>query len=304
VAGACSASQFTTSEEATHDAGAGGESGGFGNSNGDGGAGDDASASGGGLDASSGSGGSSASGTSTGSSGTASASDGGERSASGSDGTAGGSGTAGVSGAGGATTGMGGGIPGGTAGIPSDALFFDDFEEGPDSGWTVQSREGGAPGLWTTAGSSPDATYRSPSDANPTSWTANGDASWTDQHLQVWVRRVTEVFNGTAWLAVRMSEFELGNYYYVVFSHSSPVSLYRRVDGVPVQLASTSTTFPASLGEWHDLGISVKGSQLSVYRDGEVILTATDDTLTAGQFMLGTNLGSFDFDSVLVTVPE
>ena len=69
-----------------------------------------------------------------------------------------------------------------------------------------------------------------------------------------------------------------------VDTRNNNVRLYRRHAGANTLL--TARDLGVSVGQWHELAVREAGPRLSVALDGEPVLNATDDSLTAGSIGL------------------
>ncbi|MCG8347195.1 MAG: DUF1080 domain-containing protein [Chloroflexales bacterium] len=127
-----------------------------------------------------------------------------------------------------------------------------------------------------------------------------GQADWTDYEITA---QVHDQSNGTFGLVARYD----GNsfYRYSIIADSYPDTpkqlLEKVVDGVATPLAALDQPGHRK-NQWYTVALRVVGSTIQVTLDGEVVLEATDSTLTAGQAGVYTRaLGGILFDNIQVT---
>jgi hypothetical protein len=81
-----------------------------------------------------------------------------------------------------------------------------------------------------------------------------------------------------------------------------PTRLLERVDGDKVTVLAQAEGAGYATEQWYNVQVSVVGSQITVYLDGQPILQATDSGLTQGQVgVYGLSNGNACFDNVRVS---
>ncbi len=92
-----------------------------------------------------------------------------------------------------------------------------------------------------------------------------------------------------------------GNYYFMEFNAiSGDTALYKVVGGAtPTQIAAASGAWITDTS-YHSIKIQRKGTSISVWYDGESVLTTTDATFIGGQIGLGALNDAAYFDNVIV----
>lgn len=81
-----------------------------------------------------------------------------------------------------------------------------------------------------------------------------------------------------------------------------PTRLLERVDGGQAVVLAAAEGRGFQPGQWYNVQIVARGSQIAVYLDGQPILQATDSQLARGQVgVFGLSLGNAYFDNVRVT---
>jgi hypothetical protein len=106
--------------------------------------------------------------------------------------------------------------------------------------------------------------------------------------------------NGTnAWAGLVVRRADDANYYYVTLRASGQIELKRMLHGQFITWASAAT--PVSLGVKYRLRFEAIGSQLRVYLNDALILTAIDNWRMQGTAGVMTNRAAVDYDNVIVS---
>lgn len=200
-----------------------------------------------------------------------------------------------VGGAAGSSTGSGGKCN--SAG-PSGEAFLDGFEDGEFAScpsWIDADPTLG--GMWSvkTDGASKVLSQ----DKAVSDWiiAVSGSYKWTDQTVQAKVKYTSAP--GVVGVFARVQD--LRNYY-VLYLDGSNIVLRGRVDNS--QLTSVKVKKPAVEGTWYTLKLSVIGTTLTGYLDGEQLVTTTDSGVKGGGVGVGTDdSATAEFDDVTVTTP-
>lgn len=180
----------------------------------------------------------------------------------------------------------------------SKTLLLDNFSDGVADGWAVSpfSPLGNAEG-WKVV----KQVYRY--DGSGHTQSCRGDVSWTDYKLEVNVR-LTVHNDYPGGIRGRLNPLTGTGYAVWQYPGSRRIVLYR-VTGWDIdspgltQLGVYNGIFFDK--HFHKLEISFLGSSISVYRDGELIISATDATYSHGLIALDVANQIVEFDNVMVT---
>jgi hypothetical protein len=127
-----------------------------------------------------------------------------------------------------------------------------------------------------------------------------GDAAWSDYVYSVDIFPVRNLEIGVVF---RHQEGEFYRFRFLSEEHQAEgTRLLELVQGEKVSVLAQADGPGYGLGQWHNVQVVLQGSQISVYLNGELVLQATDGTLSQGR--VGTyalSLGDVYFDNVRVT---
>lgn len=172
-------------------------------------------------------------------------------------------------------------------------LAADDFETGGGAAWTTDG------GTWSVASGS-TRVFRQADGAATAARATIGQATWSSVLAEVDLS--PQAFGaGGAWAGVLVRYVDAAHHYAVVLRDGTTLEL-RRVDGDAV---TTLASAPAAVapGAVCALRVNAVGNSFKVYRDGALVLQATDDAFAAGKLALATSGATADFDDVLVIAP-
>jgi hypothetical protein len=179
-----------------------------------------------------------------------------------------------------------------------DALFFDNFEDGNDVGWTALG------GTWQVI----DGVYgvRVEGSGNH-AYTTAGCPDWASYRLDVDVRLVAGIDRAVnvRWADPNSPESDR---YRIDFRHWGEVTVHRILGGAAELLASTP--HPSEIGTWNRIGIEACRNRIRVFIDGASVLEVVDDSIPRGAIALEGHPGiegldEVEFDNVHVAaVPE
>ncbi len=168
-------------------------------------------------------------------------------------------------------------------------IFFDDFEDGNYTGW---SKSGGT---WSVVTDGSGVFKQSSTSANAYAYT--GSSSWTDYSVQAKVKPIS--FNGSSRPVGVLARYSsTSNYYFATLTSANTLELGLRKSGGNTVLASK--TFTIQTGTWYTLRLSVVNNTLQCYVNGNLELTATDSTFSAGKIGLWAYYAGAEFDDVVV----
>jgi hypothetical protein len=173
---------------------------------------------------------------------------------------------------------------------PRPAFFSDDFEDGNTDGWTFHS------GTWSIATDGTKVLKQTNLTGNARA--SNGSATLTDQVVEARIKPLS--WNGTDRFVALFARFQNeNNYYYVTLRSSGKLELKKLVAGQATALSSKS--FSVQTNTWYRVKLSIVGTSLKAYVNGNLELSATDSTYASGKMGVGTYYASASFDDIVVT---
>jgi hypothetical protein len=253
--------------------------------------------------------GSSKSGSSTGGTGTAGSatmsaggpsagSTGGTTSKGGASSAAGTAGLAGNShaGASGAPNTAGAGGTGPTKPVNTNLPFTEDFEDGEPNGF-IPWNEDMMAGQWAVVADAANKVYQPQAAVAELEFAVGGSTSWTDVTFTVKVR-LNDPDSG-AQIVLRFKEPKT---YLVVEMAEGKYKLRGRADGSTQDLVAPSPKPVITAGTWYTVGVTAKGSMVSLTLDGVPIgaPTTCNAAISNGGIALGVAEGSVSFDDLSV----
>jgi hypothetical protein len=177
-------------------------------------------------------------------------------------------------------------------------LLSDDFEDGVANGWSPTA------GTWSiVAPTSVTETYTyrqssssSGSLANPVPASAGG----TDYSVQADIKVNTYGTSGSAMLRGRYDNSNSNNYFLLI--NTTKMELKKTVGGVTTSLATFTTA--SSTGTWYTYKLQMEGTSLKAFRNGSLMVSATDSSLTSGYARLGGFNVDIEYDNVQVFLTD
>jgi hypothetical protein len=205
----------------------------------------------------------------------------------------------GEGGAGGASGGATG--EAGAGGRGTQTLFFDDFEDGDENGWTSTS------GTWSIVEDDTTAIEQSQFDGNTLRVASVLNACWGDQIVEARVKVLDFGGNSTSYSANVFARYLDAETYYVLGINSGSngqLFIGKQVGGGLERLASEGGYgFDDNEDVWFTLRLELIGSSLKAYLNDTLELETTDTQITSGGVAVGTTHASARFDDVRVTGP-
>lgn len=170
-------------------------------------------------------------------------------------------------------------------------LYSANFDNGQATGWTPTT------GSWSVVQDNGSYVYYQ-SSANE-GRTSAGSQSWTNYSVEAAVK--IENFNGTnrTYVAGRYRD---GNNYYAASLYNSnggTLEIRKKVGGSSSTLSSAD--FTLTTGVWYTVKLEMSGSDINMYVNGQLKLTATDSSLSSGAAGLIAYKTAAKFDNVIVT---
>jgi serine/threonine protein kinase len=157
-------------------------------------------------------------------------------------------------------------------------------------GWTTTV------GTWGVVTDGSTKVYRQSNDVGDArAWSASGP--WTDQVITARVKPTA--WNGTDRLVAVAGRLQnAANYYFATLRSSNQIEIKKLVDGSSTVLASK--TFTVSLNAWRTVRFEIIGTNLRLYIDGVLQLSAADSTYASGRAGLATYYATANFDDFVV----
>jgi hypothetical protein len=106
---------------------------------------------------------------------------------------------------------------------------------------------------------------------------------------------------GDRWVGLMARHVDFQNYYYLTLRSSNTVSLRKLVNNQVTVLRTSA--LPVTLGQTYALRLEVVGTRLRAYVNGNLLLEATDTSLTSGTAGLITYRAAADFDDFRFVQP-
>jgi pectate lyase len=126
-------------------------------------------------------------------------------------------------------------------------------------------------------------------------WSTSGP--WTDQVITARVKPTA--WNGTDRLVAVVGRLQdATNYYFATMRSSNRIEIKKLVDGGSTVLASKP--FTVSLDTWRTVRFEIIGTDLRLYIDEVLQLSAADSTYASGRAGLATFYATADFDDFVV----
>lgn len=175
----------------------------------------------------------------------------------------------------------------------SGAQFSDDFEDGSSVNWTATS------GNWAVVPSDKGYVYQQSSTSEGRSYAGNPD--WTDYRISADVK--VDDFNGSnrVYVAGRYTD---GNNFYAASLYNKDggtLEIRKKVKGSSTTIASMKN-FGLETGTVYRIELEMSGTDIRMYVDGALQLTANDSSLAAGGIGLVTFKTKAEFDNVTVSL--
>ncbi|MEC0181990.1 pectate lyase [Paenibacillus peoriae] len=168
----------------------------------------------------------------------------------------------------------------------------DNFEQGEAQGWKVDS------GNWSVFKGGDGFTYQQSGRSEGRS--VKGDASWTNYSVQADV--YIDDFNGSNRVYVAGRYTDAKNFYAASLYNKKggTLEIRKKVNGSMKTLA-TNKKYKLNTHTWYRVKLELSGSEIKMYVNDKLELTAKDSSLTAGAVGLVTSKASAQFDNVLVS---
>lgn len=169
--------------------------------------------------------------------------------------------------------------------------YSDHFDSGSMDQWTVHSGE------WLVQ--MEDQSYvmkQAGTQGEAIAYT--GDHSWTDYSVEADVKFLNDSTIIASGIAARYTD-ENHYYWLRMFSDTSAVQLFKKVDGQVITLGEAHATVDA--GKWYRLKLTVVGDRIEGYVDGVRKISVTDNSLAQGKIAVIAQSEELLADNVRVT---
>jgi pectate lyase len=168
----------------------------------------------------------------------------------------------------------------------------DNFEQGEAQGWTVDS------GNWSVVKGGDGFTYQQSGRSEGRS--VKGNAFWTNYSVQADV--YVDDFNGSNRVYVAGRYTDADNFYAASLYNKKGgvLEIRKKVNGSMKTLA-TNNKFKLDTHTWYRVKLELSGSEIKMYVNDKLELSAKDTSLTAGAVGLVTSKASAQFDNVIVS---
>jgi hypothetical protein len=213
-------------------------------------------------------------------------------------------GTAGSSQAGSAGTGAGGGSTGGTSAgtggtkpVSTTLPFTEDFEDGIANGFIPWNDQATA-GVWEVVTDGAGKIYQPKAALSDLEFAVGGSTMWTDVAMTVKVRLNSADTDGQVVL-----RFKEPKTYLVLEIAEGKYKLRGRAAGSTTDLIAPSPKPVITAGTWYTVGITAKGTTVSLTLDGKAIGAPVmcAAAISNGGVALGADSGSISFDDLSIT---
>lgn len=208
-------------------------------------------------------------------------------------------GSAGASAGGGTTGGTSAGT-GGTKPTSTDLPFTEDFEDGMAQGFIPWNDKSTA-GVWEVVTDGAGKIYQPKAALSDLEFAVGGNTKWTDMAMTVKVRLNDADTDGQVVL-----RFKEPKTYLVLEIAEGKYKLRGRAAGSTTDLISPSPKPVITAGTWYTVGITAKGTTVSLTLDGKAIGSPVmcAAAISNGGVALGADSGSISFDDLnIVAAP-
>lgn len=176
-----------------------------------------------------------------------------------------------------------------------NTLLEENFEDGIANGWSVVSFWG----TFSVVSDGGSKVYLSDNATKGSTKSVAGSAEWSNYTIEA--KGKVDNWNSRIGLVARF--VDSNNYYTMYYDYFyKKLSIVKLQNGIETMLASTSLTTAPTAGEYHTYSFEVNGSVLKGYIDGQLLVTATNSTFTAGKIGVYSHLQKAYFDDVVVRV--
>jgi len=175
--------------------------------------------------------------------------------------------------------------------------FTEDFDDGEADGF-IPYNDKGTPGPWVVVADGGGKVYQPQAAVSALEFAVGGSATWTDATMTVKVR--LNDADADARVVLRFKEPKT---YLVLEMAEGKYKLRGRAAGSTTDLISPSPKPVIAAGTWYTVGITAKGTTVSLTLDGKPIGSPVmcNAAISNGGVALGLDSGSASFDDLHVT---
>lgn len=197
----------------------------------------------------------------------------------------------------GGSSGSSGSGSGGTKPVSTNLPFVEDFEDGKADGFIPYNDKATA-GPWTVVADGAGKVYQPQAPVSELEWAVGGSTTWTDVAMTMKVR-----LNGADSDAQIIIRFKEPKTYLVLEMAEGKYKLRGRAAGSTTDLISPSPKPVITAGTWYTVGITAKGTTVTLTLDGMPIGTPVmcNAAISNGGVAFGMDSGSASFDDLSVT---
>lgn len=197
----------------------------------------------------------------------------------------------------GGSNGSSGSGSGGTTPVSTKLPFVEDFEDGKADGFIPYNDKGTA-GPWAVVADGAGKIYQPQAAVSDVEFAVGGSTTWTDVALTVKVRLNTA--DTDAQVILRFKEPKT---YLVLEMAEGKYKLRGRAAGSTTDLISPSPKPVITAGTWYTVGITAKGTTVTLTLDGMPIgmPVTCNAAISNGGVAFGMDSGSASFDDLSVT---
>jgi hypothetical protein len=181
--------------------------------------------------------------------------------------------------------------------VSTNLPFVEDFEDGKADGFIPYNDKGTA-GPWTVVADGAGKVYQPQAPVSELEWAVGGSTTWTDVAMTMKVR-----LNGADSDAQIIIRFKEPKTYLVLEMAEGKYKLRGRAAGSTTDLISPSPKPVITAGTWYTVGITAKGTTVTLTLDGKAIGSPAmcNAAISNGGVAFGMDSGSASFDDLSVT---
>ncbi|SDE38042.1 hypothetical protein SAMN02799630_05307 [Paenibacillus sp. UNCCL117] len=177
----------------------------------------------------------------------------------------------------------------------TNTLLVDDFEDGNANGWSVVNFWG----TFSVVADGSSKVYLSDNAAKGATKSVAGSAEWSNYKVEA----KTKVDSWSNRVGLIARYVDPNNFYAMYYdTYSNKLFIVKNLNGSQTTLASAPMAAAPTAGVYHTYSLEVNGSTLKAYVDGQLLVTATDSSFTAGKIGVYSHVQKAYFDDVVVTV--
>lgn len=171
--------------------------------------------------------------------------------------------------------------------------LFENLEDNTANGWTPNG------GTWAVITDGTNKVYQQSNNTLPSLWSNGGSALWNNYRIGAKIKAVSYGDPTFSSVGLQARYLDASNYYSVCYYNSGSILKISKIfNGTSSVLNSKPFTF--SSGVYHTMEFEVVGSNLRMYVDGVLQLTAVDPDITSGKAGVTAHRANVYFDDITV----